>query len=222
MTKTCTKCKETKAIDKFYATKNYKWETDGHDYYCKSCRTGTALASQRGGVRKKKCAIDDCELLHYAKTYCRVHYTRLTRNGTTDLINDNSKRYGNEEYEYIREYHLNKKYKLTSAKYVEMAKDGCEICGKHALPYKKLHVDHDHKCCPVTYDEEGRSGWFKTCGLCVRGIVCDKCNQAIGRYERGIMRDDYPNKDKIILYVAKYDALISDRIDAYDKEQGDR
>lgn len=55
----------------------------------------------------------------------------------------------------------------------------CAICGTdltvHALDHKKrlrpIHaVDHDHACCPG-----GRS-----CGQCVRGILCRKCNVAIG------------------------------------------
>ena len=55
----------------------------------------------------------------------------------------------------------------------------CAICGTDltafALDHKRrlrpIHaVDHDHACCPG-----GRS-----CGSCVRGILCRKCNVAIG------------------------------------------
>lgn len=49
---------------------------------------------------------------------------------------------------------------------------GCAICGGQSADGRSLHVDHDHACCP----EAGRS-----CGKCVRGLLCDGCNLAIGK-----------------------------------------
>lgn len=34
-------------------------------------------------------------------------------------------------------------------------------------------VDHNHECCPGT----------KTCGECVRGLLCQECNKLIGKLE---------------------------------------
>lgn len=42
------------------------------------------------------------------------------------------------------------------------------ICNREAT-----QVDHDHKCCP------GR----KSCGKCVRGLLCDPCNRNLGMVE---------------------------------------
>lgn len=205
--KTCIKCNETKPYKYFYKNKR---EKDGLDYYCKICRVGTALKSHRGGVRKKKCSIEECESVHYAKSYCRNHYTRLYRHGTTNLLNTRKKK--TYDVAYQRAVHLRNTFKLTVEKYEEMAKDGCHICGKEALPYKYLHVDHDHNCCP------GK----RSCGLCVRGILCDACNGAVGQYENDNMRDDYPLKNEVLMYVAKHNWLISDRIMSNDKKQGNR
>lgn len=46
----------------------------------------------------------------------------------------------------------------------------CAIC-KRA---RKLVIDHDHACCPT----KGRS-----CGKCIRGLLCDGCNTKLGWME---------------------------------------
>lgn len=192
-TKQCTKCQETKTLDQFYKA-NYKYCKDGLDYYCKYCRTGTAIKSHRGG-NKKPCSVSLCENRHYAKGMCRNHYTRFQRHGTlealNDIIEDNKiYKYAKQEITYKREYHLMYKYKITKERYEEMKKDGCDVCGEYTE--RNLHIDHDHSCC---------SGEGATCGQCVRGIVCNRCNQTIGKYEAGQMRDDNPLKDKIKEYL---------------------
>jgi Recombination endonuclease VII len=54
----------------------------------------------------------------------------------------------------------------------------CEMCGTPFSTDKygrrNCHVDHDHNCCPGGH----------SCGLCVRGILCPRCNTAVGHIER--------------------------------------
>jgi len=59
-----------------------------------------------------------------------------------------------------------KRYGISPERYAEMLSKGCEACGS----FEKLVIDHDHSCC---------SGIF-TCGNCVRGMLCNKCNIAEG------------------------------------------
>lgn len=59
----------------------------------------------------------------------------------------------------------------------------CEICGDGLLETIRrnghitaaLCVDHDHQCCPGE----------RSCGRCVRGLLCPTCNLAVG-----FLRDD--------------------------------
>lgn len=67
------------------------------------------------------------------------------------------------------------RYGITREKYNEMleAQGGtCAICPYTPKPGEMLAVDHNHKCCP------GR----KSCGKCVRKLLCDKCNRGLGYF----------------------------------------
>jgi len=53
---------------------------------------------------------------------------------------------------------------------------------------KALAVDHNHACCP------GR----KSCGECVRGLLCSNCNKALG-----LVRDSVETLRNMIEYVSR-------------------
>ena len=207
--KECASCKEVKALDQFYITKNYS--KDGYDYYCKYCRNGNTLKSVRNSDKAKKCDIKDCNVQHYARGYCRKHYARLMRNGTTvalttPLGKDESRKYAStvdiysktgkkytykRSVTYNREIYLRHKFNITLEEYNEMAKNGCQICND--VTDINLHVDHDHKCCV-----------HGSCGKCVRGVVCNRCNLNISHFEHGRIRQDNPHMKTIAKYLAKY------------------
>jgi hypothetical protein len=46
----------------------------------------------------------------------------------------------------------------------------CALCDKPLDG--KFHVDHDHRCCPGD----------RSCGKCVRGLLCGICNCYVVRY----------------------------------------
>ena len=74
-----------------------------------------------------------------------------------------------------------KRYSITPQQYDDMlaAQDGrCAIC--QAVPgARALSVDHDHSCCP---------GKQKSCGGCVRGLLCQTCNMLLGATEDSVER----------------------------------
>lgn len=82
--------------------------------------------------------------------------------------------------EQMLKYHRTqtlKKYNLTLEQYEALwqKQDGkCGICGLPETPEtRRLQVDHDHSCCPG-----GGS-----CGECVRGLLCLRCNTKLGFVE---------------------------------------
>lgn len=80
-----------------------------------------------------------------------------------------------------REYGLWHRYKLTPEAYDKLLADQdgkCALCQRVAPDDKRLNVDHDHKCCP------GR----ETCGKCIRGLLCNRCNNALGVVENRLDR----------------------------------
>jgi hypothetical protein len=52
-----------------------------------------------------------------------------------------------------------------------------------------IHIDHDHNCCPGN----------RSCGKCVRGVVCMACNIAIGW-----CKDDADKGIGISTYLLRY------------------
>lgn len=71
----------------------------------------------------------------------------------------------------------------------------CAICGQPETRLSSsgkpvsLSVDHDHSCCP------GRS----SCGKCVRGLLCERCNRSIG-----LMEENIEYLESAIAYLKKY------------------
>lgn len=77
---------------------------------------------------------------------------------------------------------LQRRFKLSVEDYWRMF-DGqggrCRICRRSvedidSQRFRRLSVDHDRQCCPGQV----------SCGKCVRGLLCVKCNGALGWYEQ--------------------------------------
>jgi hypothetical protein len=69
-------------------------------------------------------------------------------------------------------------YGLTQAQFDLLLDAQVYTCGMCHEPFaegRRIHVDHDHNCCK----EKSRS-----CGKCVRGLLCITCNIVLGHLDR--------------------------------------
>jgi len=102
--------------------------------------------------------------------------------------NEYKKNKYNSDPEYHRWQGIHKKYQLTKQMYLDMLQQQAGTCAICNNPPKKnwLAVDHDHACCPG----------IKSCGKCVRGLLCESCNSFLGRVRE--------NPETLIAYLKKY------------------
>jgi len=91
-----------------------------------------------------------------------------------------------------RDTYLKRNFGIDTEKYenmLEKSNGGCYICGATKEKNGKyLAVDHDHSCCKAK----------KSCGKCVRGILCDRCNRAVG-----LLKDNVDNALAVAMYIQK-------------------
>jgi hypothetical protein len=70
------------------------------------------------------------------------------------------------------------RYGLTQKQFdwlLEVQQYACAMGGEPFTESSQIFVDHDHSCCP---------GEKRSCGKCVRGLLCLSCNTALGQIER--------------------------------------
>lgn len=65
------------------------------------------------------------------------------------------------------------KYRVAYSDLLERQGGRCLMCDQVPPDTRNMSVDHDHACCPGD----------KSCGACVRGLLCLRCNTALGVIE---------------------------------------
>ncbi len=108
----------------------------------------------------------------YQKAWCEAHREQVKATNRAWFVANPDKR---------ADWYLRSQYGISLADYDGMlAKQGgrCAVCdgtetavNKRTGEPRRLAVDHDHGCCP------GR----RSCGECIRGLLCDRCNRALGQ-----------------------------------------
>lgn len=94
---------------------------------------------------------------------------------------------------------LRHKYGLTDEDLERMLSEqggGCAICSTTDPGGQGVwSVDHDHSCCPTT------KGRRRACHRCIRGLLCHRCNLALGMF-----KDDPVRVRAALEYLAAYSA----------------
>lgn len=94
--------------------------------------------------------------------------------------------------------HLMRRFCLTVERFEQMILDQnnrCKICDKEFTVTPS--VDHDHLCCPG----------HRTCGNCIRGLLCNLCNAGLGS-----LGDNKALLQKAIGYLTEYEHQSRNRI----------
>lgn len=119
-----------------------------------------------------------------ASARCRGNY----RKNQADRL-QKSRAYRVSDPRRYKDIQLRGKYGITLDRYDELLavqRGGCAVCGLPEPDGRYLAVDHDHACCPGP----------KSCGTCVRGLLCANDNRAIG-----LMKDDPARATKVVEYL---------------------
>lgn len=143
----------------------------GEERECLYCEAPFTAKSQRNTYCSKACS--------------RASYKARTNTGRQPVIcevcdntfipNSSMHKMCSDECLRTRGRHLRLalQYGLTPEAFEALLREqdgGCAICQTQGA--ERWAVDHDHACCVGS----------KTCGKCVRGILCFPCNQALGLF----------------------------------------
>ncbi len=108
---------------------------------------------------------------------CRACISAQSSTANGRLNAERRKRYA-EDPEYralISERNRRLRYGLTGDDFrARLASQGgrCAVCRTADPGTKDWHIDHDHSCCPG----------MRSCGACVRGLLCTQCNTGLGMF----------------------------------------
>ena len=125
---------------------------------------------------------------------CKNERNKAWRVENPDRFSDLNAAWSKRNRQSRRDSSLKYKYGLVQSDIDLMLRGqgGCGIC--HCTEASRWVVDHDHSCC---------SG-FKSCGECVRAVLCHSCNVALGHF-----REDPEVLRSALRYLEEHSAVFA-------------
>lgn len=99
------------------------------------------------------------------------------RAANIDFVKAQQAVWRDENREALKRRNFEKNYGITwEQRDAMLASQGgvCAICKSPDPKGRDWHMDHDHACCPTK---------ARSCGNCLRGLLCGRCNIAIGCFD---------------------------------------
>ena len=160
-----------------------------HFHYGREYRGQDLYEPKKWGKGKGRCIYGGCDRIVYSRLRCRYHYSRRNQpNGGGDSpsmepcpIPNCTGRMSYKSEACKRHNQMRWRYAVSVEYLMELFLD--PKCHNRACASREdLVMDHDHACCPV-----GKfPGHRKSCGKCNRGLLCRKCNSALGQVDDDI------------------------------------
>jgi len=204
--KTCRKCEVEKQDADFYKNEH---NADGLHSYCKPCQTETDRVNRwnrDGQTGYKHILLEQptdgtriCTKCREQKPLAEFSPNGLNPKGEQKYRSlckacsaNRLKEFHGKNPGKRRKYYLSSKFSISQETFdVLFAAQGkkCAACGCFEPTGHGWSIDHDHKCCPGE----------KSCGKCIRGIMCMNCNNALGCVD-----DNVDLLKKLIAYLEKF------------------
>ena len=153
-----------------------RWKRYGDPLYTKLVRVRGMNGSTDQFI---ECSQEDCSARAQRRGMCNPHYRRqLSTERGQCSIEDCTNIWQARELcpkHYARYSRHQQIYGVDFEALNEVQQGLCAICGnpQKAGHMERLSVDHDHSCCP----------YGKSCGKCVRGLLCSGCNSGLGYFQ---------------------------------------
>lgn len=152
--KRCSRCGHDKSAEEFYVNRG---RGDGLQAYCKACDRAYTKASREAHPGRSTQWVRAWRIAHKERYLANARLTAKARRAANPERANAERRRSS--------------YRITPERFealLEAQNHKCPVCGCQlsATP----HVDHDHSCCPKK----------RSCGQCVRGLLCHHCNLMLG------------------------------------------
>lgn len=187
-------CSETKVIGSFKRNPTCRYGTLNK---CKECHRKRIKALASGEIQKQQECVD-CGLItnrpravlciDCAKNRNRKSAARFYEKNKQHCIDGITSRWLSlpkaERIAIARSQMWSAKYGITPLQYNDLLESQGSVCAiclqEETQQYRGMTimyaVDHDHSCCP------GK----KSCGKCIRGLLCHKCNSGLGMFNDNV------------------------------------